>query len=79
MMSSGNRRRSTRTTSHGNFAFNTRDRVEVAVHTTYEHDLASPKGQNVSFVITEGQPCDKLRELRLPGDVGSNMETGSSM
>jgi len=51
----------------------------VAVHTTYEHHLASPKGQNVSFVIMEGQPGDKLRELDLPEDVGSNIEMGTAV
>jgi len=79
IMSSGNHRRSTRATSHGNFAFNTRDRVEVAVHTTYEHHLTPPKDPNVSFLSMEDQPCDKISKLSLPGDVGSNTETGTAV
>ena len=54
-------------------AINTHNRMEVAVHTTYDQYMPSLRDKNMSFVSAEGRPHDKSHELSLHEDAGSNV------
>jgi len=67
--SAKNVRRRSRPLSHANLCINARTRMEVAVHTTHEQHLTSPKDENLSLASMEGQ----LRELSLREDADRNV------
>ena len=59
--------------SHATFAINTHNRLEVAVHTTYDQYLGSQGDKDIPFVRMEGRQRDKPLQVSLHEGVRSNV------
>ena len=59
--------------SHANSAINTHNRLEVAVHTTYDQYLGSPEDKDIPFVRMDGRLRDKPLRMSLHEGIGSDV------